>query len=130
MPAAGFTVRDGSMKHPHNQENLRILLAMRALFFIHVAPTAGHLDQRKMSSSFECSYPIESVRILSTSVPVLLQWLPHHPPGMPNVADRKFPVIPFFTEVFSHNHKSQLVHIKVFRFLIIRNDDCHMMNRC
>ncbi len=31
----------------------------------------------------------------------------------------QFPVIPFFTEVFSYNRKSQLVHIEVFRFLII-----------
>ena len=31
----------------------------------------------------------------------------------------QFPVIPFFTEVFSYNRKSQLIHIEVFRFLII-----------
>ena len=31
----------------------------------------------------------------------------------------QFPVIPFFTEVFSYNLKSQLIHIEVFRFLII-----------
>ena len=51
-----------------------------------------HLDQRKMSSSFGCSCQIESVRILSPSVPVLLQWLPHHPPGTPNAAVRRLPV--------------------------------------
>ena len=51
------------MKHPHSREDLRILSTMRALFFIHAVPMANHLDQRKMSSSFGCSCPIESVRI-------------------------------------------------------------------
>ena len=31
----------------------------------------------------------------------------------------QFPVTPFFTEVFSYNRKSQLIHIEVFRFFII-----------
>ena len=60
--------------------------------FIHAVPMADHLDQRKMSSSFGCSCQIESVHILSPSVPVLLQWLPHHPPGTPNAAVRRLPV--------------------------------------
>ena len=79
------------MKHPHSREDLRILSTMRALFFIHAVPMANHLDQRKMSSSFGCSCPIESVRILSPSVPVLLQWLPHPPPGMLDAQQIEYP---------------------------------------
>jgi len=41
----------------------------------------------------------------------------------------QFPVVPLLAEVFSHNCKAQLVHIKVSRFFVVRNDNCHMMNR-
>ena len=39
----------------------------------------------------------------------------------------QFPVIPFFTEVFSYNRKSQLVHIEILSCFIVRYDDCNMM---
>lgn len=40
----------------------------------------------------------------------------------------QFPVVPLLAEVFSHNCKAQLVHIKVSRFFVVRNDNRHMMN--